>query len=54
MTELLDAGVGVAERPAPAESLALSPAGAGSSARSLLSVRRDGAGGKTCLCCSEV
>lgn len=54
VTALLDVGVGVVEDPAPAESLVLSPAGAGSSARSLLSVRRDGAGGKMCLCCREV
>lgn len=45
VTELLD--VGVAEGPAPAKSPALSPAEAGSSARSLLSVRRDGTGAKT-------
>lgn len=54
MTELLDVGVGVAEGPAPAKSLALSPAGSGSPARSLLSVRRDGTGGKKCLCCREI
>lgn len=54
VTALLDVGVGVVEDPAPAESLVLSPAGAGSSARFLLSVRRGGAGGKMCLCCREV
>lgn len=47
-------GVGVVEDPAPAKSLVLSPAGVGSSASSLLSVRRDGAGGKMCLCRREV
>lgn len=46
VTELQDVGVGVAEGPAPAKSLVLSPGGAVSSARSLLSVRRDEAGGK--------
>lgn len=40
---LLDVGVGVVDDPAPAKSLVLSPAGAGTSARSLLSVRREGA-----------
>lgn len=50
VTALLDVGVGVVADPAPAKSLFLSPAGAGSSARSLLSVRRDGAGGRMCLC----
>lgn len=38
---LLGVGVGVIEDPAPAKSFVLSPAGFGSSARSLLSVRRE-------------
>lgn len=54
VTALLDVGVGVVEDPAPARSLVLSPAGAGSSARPLLSARRVGAGGKMCLCCGKV
>lgn len=54
VTALLGVCVGVVEDPAPAKSHVLSPAGVGSSARSLLSVRRDGAGGKMCLCCREV
>lgn len=54
MTELLDVGIGVAEGPASAKSLILSSAGAGSPARSLLSARRNRAGGKMCLCCIEV
>lgn len=38
-----DVGVGVVDDPAPAKSLVLSSAGVESSARSLLSVRKEGA-----------